>query len=1116
MEFIKLLKDYPLENGYAQLDVYEEALLLVKNFHGKETILVIKDTLYQANRLYNELLYYLNEEELALFAYDEALVIESIASSDDLKIKNCECLYKCSIKQPMIIITHTLGIIRSLMDVNKYKNNIIDLKLNDVINRDDFINNLINLGYQRVSKVSSLNEFSIRGDIIDIYTITNYLPIRIELFDDIVESIRTFDINEQRSKTKLDNIKIYNASYYDYEIKDEILDNIKKIESDEDIINHLINMKDTNIDLFFSRYYSLASKKSSLIDYLYLPIIITSSLDHIKNKAINLNEESYQYLKNMHQEKKAIYDYKIFYDVEEVLYDVIDIKTYASSTHDKAMNLYEINKFNSIELFKNDLLKHLKDDYQVVICLKKSNERDIIIHLLNEEELIFDNEINNNEQIILLEEEISRGFINYEQKIIVYSDKELFNKVVKRKKRRVKYENAIEIDSIDDIKIGDYIVHDIHGIGLYQGITKLKADNIMKDYLMIEYKNNEKVYIPIEKFNLIRKYSGKDGYVPKINNVGGSEWTKIKRKVKKKIEDMMDELLKLYAARKAEIGFCFSEDNSLQEQFENDFEYELTRDQAKALIEVKEDMQSNKVMDRLICGDVGFGKTEVAIRAMFKAILNNKQCAFLCPTTILARQHFNTLKERFLEYGISVVILTRNTSAKMFKQIIEDVKNRKIDIVVGTHKVLNAKLEFNDLGLLVIDEEQRFGVKDKEKIKQIKNNVDVLTLSATPIPRTLQMSLTGIRKMSLLQTPPVNRVPIQTYVVEKNQYLIKEVIERELSRQGQVFYLYNRTSNIDSVANNLQDQFIDAKVGVIHGKLSKAEIEETMEKFDNNEYQILVCTTIIETGIDIPNVNTIIIEDANKFGLAQLYQIKGRVGRSDRIAYAYLLYQKDKIINENAIKRLQAIKELTQLGSGYKIALRDLNIRGAGDLLGKSQAGNIDAVGYDMFIDMLEEEINNRKGIKKEDKVINNIEISNTGYIPENYTIDDANKIELYQNIYSCISNEELDRIVIKIEDNYGNIPQSIKDIISKRRIDIYLNKLKYVTLKDNSEDVELHIKMNVANKELLKEVMNMIEDASLLFKIVIMEKEVKIIHKKNKNYLEAIIVLLNELTKIK
>jgi transcription-repair coupling factor (superfamily II helicase) len=576
----------------------------------------------------------------------------------------------------------------------------------------------------------------------------------------------------------------------------------------------------------------------------------------------------------------------------------------------------------------------------------------------------------------------------------------------------------------------------------------------------------------------------------------------------------MDELLALYASRNEKIGFKFKVDDELQHSFESDFEFELTPDQVKAVVEVKNDMESEKVMDRLICGDVGYGKTEVAIRAIFKAILSNKQAAFLCPTTILSRQHYLTMIDRFSSYGIRVVQLTRNTSSKAFKQIKEDLLNGSIDLVVGTHKLLGKEIKFKDLGLLIIDEEQRFGVKDKEKIKQLRNNVDVLTLSATPIPRTLQMSLSGLRKMSLLQTPPINRLPIQTYVVEKSQYLIREVIERELSRNGQVFYLYNRTIDIDRVAQKLQNDFPEIRVGIIHGKMAKAEVENVMEAFDSNDYQILVCTTIIETGIDIPNANTIIIEDANKFGLAQLYQIKGRVGRSDKVGYAYLLYQKDRNISEDAFKRLQAIKELTKLGSGYKIAMRDLAIRGAGDILGKAQSGNIEAVGYDMYLELLQEEIDKRNNIVKE-KVIEPINLTNTGYIPKDLRIDANNRIALYQKIYKINNLRELSSIKLEVDDIYGKLPEETLDLFYKREFEIRVSKLNNLRVFDNNDMLSLQLGLDIRNKKLIKEVYEIIDEVSPIISTGIKINKLYLNIRKIKGYLRITNDLLERLAKI-
>lgn len=1103
------------KNGYCELDTFEEAILISNNFFVyQKDIIIIKNNLYQASLLYNELLNYLQDSEVVLFGFDESLIVETIASSNQLSQQRIDTLIAATSKKPKIIITHTLGLIRPIIEKDSYFKKIMNFTINDKIDLEKLKKDLVNSGYSKVSKVNFYFEFSIRGNVIDIYSSNYNMPIRIDTFDNTIESIKTFDINTQRSRISLNECMIYPASIYDYEIKENIYNKLKSINSDEDILDALSSDKELNIDLFFSRYYYLCDKKSSIIDYLKDLIIIHSSHQQIEDSEKLLLNESYEYLHELFLEKKALDNIKLFYTLSGFSYKFIDIKTYRSNLNEISLNLYPLDKLKTANDYIEDIKKRILNNYKVYLFLNKDNEIKHIKNVLEDNEIEY-SENDNENKVIIVKEKLSRGFILSDKKTIFYSSQELFLKKKNKNRFINKYENAVDINNLSELQENDYIVHNVHGIGQYKGLIQLKVDNIEKDFLHIVYRNNEKLYIPIDQFNLIKKYSSQENIIPKISVLGGSDWKKTKLKVQKKIEDMIDELLELYAIREKEIGHQFIETSEIEREFSDDFEFELTPDQAQAIKDVEKDMESKYVMDRLICGDVGYGKTEVALRAILKAVVNKKQAAFLCPTTILARQHYLTLMERFEKYPINIVQVSRNTSTKVFNQIKEDLKNNRIDVVVGTHKLLNKELQFSDLGLLVVDEEQRFGVKDKEKIKQIKNNVDVLTLSATPIPRTLQMSLSGLRKMSLLQTPPLNRVPIQTYVVEKNKFIIKEAIERELARKGQVFYLYNKTKNIEDVTNRLRLQFKDSKVAYIHGQMSKNDINDVMEQFDNNEYSILVCTTIIETGIDIPNANTIIIEDANKFGLAQLYQIKGRVGRSDRVGYAYLMYQKDKTINENALKRLQAIKEFNKLGSGYKIALRDLAIRGAGDLLGKSQAGNIESVGYDLYLEMLQEEIEKRNNTYVENEEIEVINLKNTGYIPKDYELDDTNKISLYQKIYEVKDLNRLDSVIEEINDLYGKLPNSIMDIIEKRKFEILINNNKKIKIhEDKVDNIVLQLDINIKDKTLLKEVFSFLDLYSRFISIDIKFNKLYLTVKKISSYLKSINEVIEEIEK--
>ena len=587
-----------------------------------------------------------------------------------------------------------------------------------------------------------------------------------------------------------------------------------------------------------------------------------------------------------------------------------------------------------------------------------------------------------------------------------------------------------------------------------------------KDYLYVAYAGDDTLYIPVEQFKMIRKYSSAHGKIPTIHSLGSSKWEKAKIKARQKIDDIADQLISLYAARMSQPGFAFSKDNDLQIEFEKKFGYELTIDQQRSLDEIKEDMEKPQPMDRLLCGDVGFGKTEVALRAAFKAILDHKQVAFLCPTTILSMQHYKTALKRFEDFPVEIALLNRFTTTKQKNKILKDLKDGKIDLLIGTHRILSKDIKFSDLGLLVIDEEQRFGVRQKEKIKEFRKTIDVLVLSATPIPRTLQMSLMGIRGLSQIETPPKNRLPVQTYVIEKNNVLIKQVIERELARDGQVFYLYNRTQEIENVAYNIASTIPNAKVAIGHGQMNKDDLEDVMLRFMNKEFNVLVCTTIIETGIDIPNANTIIVEDADKFGLAQLYQIRGRVGRSDRGAYAYLLYKKDKVINSDAMKRLKAIKEFTELGSGYKIAMRDLSIRGSGDLLGGKQAGFIDDIGFEMYMKILQDALDEKMGVEKQaQEDIKNLNISVDGYIPDNYVESDFEKLELYQKLDKARTISDLNSLKAEFTDYYGRLPQAIETLLEKRKLDILSSYEIVDDIIDHGKNVEVRFTKQAAQK---------------------------------------------------
>ncbi|MGB6409069.1 MAG: transcription-repair coupling factor, partial [Planococcus donghaensis] len=662
-------------------------------------------------------------------------------------------------------------------------------------------------------------------------------------------------------------------------------------------------------------------------------------------------------------------------------------------------------------------------------------------------------------QIYLVDGELSTGFEMPLQRLTVITDSELFKQQPKKKTRAQKLTNAERIKSYSEIKPGDYIVHIHHGIGRFIGIETLESGGVHKDYLHIVYKADDKLFVPVDKIDLIQKYIASEEKEPKLHKMGGAEWKKTRTKVSAAVQDIADDLIKLYAEREALRGFAFSEEQDMQRQFEAEFPYEETTDQLRSINEVKRDMENERPMDRLICGDVGYGKTEVAIRAAFKAVLDGKQVAFLVPTTILAQQHFETMSERFKEYPITVGLMSRFRSKKQQTETVKGLKNGSVDIVVGTHRILSKDMHYKDLGLLIIDEEQRFGVTHKEKIKQMKTNVDVLTLTATPIPRTLHMSMIGVRDLSVIETPPANRFPVQSYVMEHNGALVREAIEREMARGGQVFYLYNRVDDMTRKVEEIQQLVPEARVGYAHGQMSETELESVILSFLDGDYDVLVTTTIIETGIDIPNVNTLIVYNADRMGLSQLYQLRGRVGRSSRVAYAYFMYQRDKVLTDVAEKRLMAIKEFTELGSGFKIAMRDLTIRGAGNLLGSQQHGFIDSVGFDLYSQMLQEAIDERQtGVKKE--VVPEIEISLDvdAYIPDAYISDGYQKIQMYKRVKGIETEEEMRELQDELIDRFGDMPTETDSLLRIARMKVWAREVGVESIKQNGKIVSVRL----------------------------------------------------------
>lgn len=1055
----------------------EEALILAASYaQNPRPMLIIKNNLYTAQRLAEKLKSLLSPQVCALFSVEESLRVEAIAASPEATAEKVETLNRLLNEDQLICVTHASALVRYLPSPAQFKLCTILLKTGMEVSMNDLKRTLIAAGYQQTARVDQPLCFASRGGIIDIYSINSDAPVRIEFFDTEIDSIRTFDIATQRTVQVLSEAEIVPAS-------DLLLDDDQIALIDQRVHHHLESLKSrythgeyeqiegiVDLDMETMRahlresrlypYLSYLDDNCSLIDYCPQAQVFLSHPDQIKIHLHQLTEETTAYIQEMAQELKMLPRFSIQHELNTVLSGrkVTEIDTFDSLRKVPHAMIREVALPNETLPMKLEIALKEGRGRQMYFFLQDHELKEIVPILKGKEIPFLINDTQPHEEgLVLISQALDEGFEALKENLIVYTSHELFKKKTKLGRYASKFKEAEALNSYQDLQPGDFIVHSQHGVGQYLGIVTREFNGVHKDFLRVVYKGNDELLVPLEQFRLVRKFVSREGVVPKLNKLGSHDWEKTKQRLKENVNEIADRLVKLYSQREENIGYAYGPDSVLQQEFEDDFEYELTPDQALAVQEVKKDMMQPKPMDRLLCGDVGFGKTEVALRAAFKAITEGKQVAFLCPTTILSLQHTATAMKRFENFPIRVEVLNRFVVESKQKEILRELKEGKVDMIIGTHRILSKDVQFHDLGLLVIDEEQRFGVEHKEKIKEMKESVDVLSLSATPIPRTLQMSLIGIRSLSQLETPPSNRMPVQTYVIEKNRALVKEVIERELARQGQVFYLFNNIQEIYNVARQIKQDVPEAEIAVAHGKMSRDEIEEVMMQFIDNEVNVLICTTIIETGIDIPNANTILIENADTFGLAQLYQIKGRVGRSDRVAYAYLMVRPRKQVNEIAQKRLQAIKEFTELGSGYKIAMRDLTIRGAGDLLGPSQSGFIDTVGIDMYIEMLQEAIAEKKGeVKPEVKEPVRSQVQVDGYIPKQFAPLDFEKISLYQRIDAAQDEDQLIALKEETQDYFGKMPKSVGLLFEKKRLDILLNEPRVDSFRDVKNQMEI------------------------------------------------------------
>ena len=981
--------------------------------------IVLTNSLYEANNFYKMIRDY--EEECLLFPMDDFLTSVAIAVSPDFKIKRLEVLdsLKKNPKKKHLIITSLMGYLKFLPNIKEESKFTIDPSPSN-ISREIILEKLDAFGYKRESLVTTTGEYAVRGYIIDIFPVGYSHPVRLEFFDQDVETIKEFDENTQLTTSKLKNV---------------VIKRIEELNSDN---------------------------PSSLLDYAKESSLFLVDESQIKSSYESLLKEMFEYRVSKDLDKNT----KFMYDLEELkpskIYKINTLNSY--KTKDAiAYDTKDIVNFNSnLANLKSYCLKEIKKK-TIIFVLKNDKQIKIIKELLPDANItnadkIIDNRIN------IISGTLNKGFIF--DKYIFISPYDIDNV----QKKDIKYKNTIKIGrkikSFNDLYIGDYIVHETYGIGVYNGLKTLKNSGYEKDYIELKYLDNDKVYIPVENISILYKYTDKDGIKPKINRLNSTSWAKKKLETRKKIRDISGELLELYTSR-SQITCTPYKDYDEEIEFALNFPFTLTEDQEKTIKEINYDLKTITPMDRLLCGDVGYGKTEVAFRGMFKTVINNHQVAYLCPTTILSRQQYNSAVERFKDFPVKIKLLNRHTTPKEVKEILEGLEKGTIDIVIGTHKLLNKKIKYKNLGLLVIDEEQRFGVTHKEKIKEIKTDVNVLTLSATPIPRTLKMAMSGLRSLSVLDTPPVNRYPIQTYVIEESELIIRDAIYKEMTRNGQVFILVNNIEEMLSFANKLKELIPEANIISAHGKMSSEEMNSVMDAFIQGEYDILVCTTIIETGIDIPNVNTIIILDSDKFGLSQLYQIRGRVGRSDKIAYAYLMYNPAKILTETATRRLNSIKEFTELGSGYKIAMRDLSIRGAGDLLGREQAGFIDAVGLDLYTRMVEEEVRRLKGEEvEEEQPENNSAILNIQtHIDDGYVQDENIKIEIHKLINTIKSKEDYLSVKAELEDRFGKIDENIEIYMLEKCIESIVKNLGISNIIQEQRKLTIALPEDVSNK---------------------------------------------------
>lgn len=1130
-------------------DSARSALMAQQYRANPKQYLLIEPRSKQQVDLYDDLVSLLPDVPVVLFPHEESLAVTYSISSIDNTVERVRALNILAKGEPCIIIASSAALRMRLTPVEIWKESIFQFEVGEDYDRDELERKFNQYGYKREGMVQSPGEFSIRGSIVDYFPLNSMMPVRLDFFDTELDSIRFFDGETQESRENIEFAEFYPATDVIFNINHQIsiLDKLRaqlnkqlKRIKDESLREQLKSVQEDQLKQlelgeplkYGTAYMGIWDEEgTSLIDYLSEDaFLIAMEMGRIQQNEFQAKEQDYYWIEQEVKKGQLIPGIDILLDAydeirtssheKSTIYFSIMQRGLANITFSEVINIHyrSMNQFyHQMPLIKAEVDQWLREDMMIQVAVSSQQEAVKALNLFEEYQIRPTVIQEHNEPqagaVNIITTALAKGFELPTERWVVVTELELFNKLRKKRVTSKAVSNAERIKSYNELDVGDYVVHINHGIGRYSGIETMEINGIHKDLVAIEYEDKARVLLAVENIDQLQKYVASESKTPRLNKLGGTEWAKTKQRVQAKVEDIADELIALYAKREQQIGHAFSKDTPEQLEFENAFQYVETDDQLRSTQEIKKDMEKIQPMDRLLVGDVGYGKTEVAIRAMFKAVMDGKQVAILVPTTILAQQHYNSIIERLNDWPFEVGLLSRFVSRAEQAKTIKKIHTGELSIIVGTHRLLSKDIEFNDLGLLVVDEEQRFGVKHKERLKQLKTDVDVLTLTATPIPRTLHMSMIGVRDLSLIETPPQNRFPVQTYVMEQNMGAVKTAIERELARGGQAFYLYNRVATIDQKADEIAQLVPEARVAVAHGQMTEAQLEQVLVDFIGGEYDVLVTTTIIETGVDIPNANTLFIEDADRMGLSTLYQLRGRVGRTHRLAYAYLMYEPFKQLSEVSEKRLNAIREFTELGSGFKIAMQDLSIRGAGDLLGKQQSGFIDSVGYDLYTQMLKEavDVKQGKGIKTgslSDSFEWQVDID--AYIPAEYIEDDIQKIGVYKTIQAVRSEADYRKLQDDLIDRFGEFPDAVSDLLDVALIKHYSIQAGITLYKSAGQTIMVRFNEEATQELQGPNIFEALRNVSLQAKVQINQEKLEVIfnirNKANDQWLRELI----------